>query len=117
MRISLASFRQLVAEALDDFPAQFRHRMENVQIVVEQQPSPQLVKRHEGLLLGLYHGIPLSERSVMAGANLPDIILIFQRNIEHICSSEEEIRTQVRDTVVHEIGHHFGLSEEELEDI
>lgn len=117
MRISLARFRRLVAEALDELPAEFHRRIENVQVVVQSLPSRQLKDRHSGLLLGLYHGIPLSQRSIMASGELPDMIFIFQRNIERICSSEEEIRTQVRDTVMHEIGHHFGLSEEELEDV
>ena len=116
MKISMARFRELVAEALDDLPEEFRQQMENVDVVVENLPSLELQRRFSGLLLGLYQGIPLTRRSVMA-SHMPDLISLYKDNIEKVCSSEAEIREQVYRTVVHEVGHHFGLSEQQLEDI
>ena len=110
-------FRELVAEALDDLPTEFRHYMSNVEVTVEEVPPSELREKFKrGLLLGVYHGVPLPKRSLMA-TNMPDLISIYKRSIECICSTEEEIRQQVRATVMHEMGHHFGLSEDELRDV
>ena len=116
MELSLTRFRELVVEALDDLPEGFRQHLSNVEVVVEERPPLDIARRFAGLLLGLYQGTPLPRRSFMAVA-MPDKISIYKGNIERICSSEEAIRTQVRDTVIHEIGHHFGLTEEELKDV
>ncbi len=111
-------FEQLVRQALDDLPDEIRTRMDNVDLVVEELPTrDQLVG--SGLdeweyLLGLYEGIPLPDRY---GYNLvlPDKITLFQRSIEGICSSDQEVLTEIRDTVVHEVAHHFGIGDEELD--
>ncbi len=116
MKISMSRFRELVAEALDGFPEEFRQQMENVEVVVENRPSLELQRNFGGLLLGLYHGVPLTRRSVMA-SHMPDLISLYKDNIAKLCSTEDEIREQVYRTVVHEVGHHFGLSEQQLEDI
>ena len=116
MRTSMERFRRLVSEALDELPSHFRRHMKNVDIVVEDLPPVELKRRFGGLLLGLYQGVPLPQRSTMS-VHLPDKISIYKQNIERICSSEQGIRLQVKDTVMHEIGHHFGLSEKELEDV
>ncbi len=107
-------FEKLVEEALEQLPEAFRKRMTNVAIFVEDDPPPG--PERKGLLLGLFHGIPLTERSVFQSSP-PDRIFLYQRNIEAICSDDEQIRRQVRNTLLHELGHYFGLSEKELRDV
>jgi predicted Zn-dependent protease with MMP-like domain len=104
-------FEALVEQALDGLPALFRERLTNVAIIVEDLP-PAGVKT-QGLLLGLFHGIPRTEKSVFY-SGLPDHIFLYQRNIEAISRSEADVRRQIRATLLHEVGHYFGLSEEEL---
>lgn len=117
MKVSARRFRKLVGEAMDELPEVFRRHLDNVEVVVAEEPSPEVQEEFPGVfLLGLYQGTPLVERSVVE-MSLPDIISIYKRNIEEVCSTEEEIREEVRRTLLHEIGHHFGLSEEELEEI
>jgi predicted Zn-dependent protease with MMP-like domain len=106
-------FEALVKEALDDLPRTFREKLANVAIIVEDSP-PQ--EPQGGLLLGLFHGIPRTEKSVFF-ASPPDRIFLYQRDIEAVCSSEAEARRQVRATLLHEVGHYFGLREDELRGI
>jgi predicted Zn-dependent protease with MMP-like domain len=117
MRISMDRFRELVADALDALPGRFLSHLNNVEVVVEDYPPEDIRRQFPGLLLGLYHGVPLPKRTTMATGTMPDIIYIFKRNIERICSNEQQVRDQVRATVMHEIGHHFGLDEDELRDV
>ncbi len=112
-------FHQLILRALQDLPAEFRRKMENVEILVEDWPPEERRRRRGGRrgggsLLGLYHGYPLRERGPWYGNVLPDQITIYQGPIEQICRNEEEMEEQVREVVLHEIGHYFGLEEEEL---
>jgi len=104
-------FDALVAQALDGLPRTFRQKPTNVAIIVEEQPPEGL--ESEGLLLGLFHGIPCTQKSVFSSSP-PDRILLYQRNIEAICGSEGDVRRQIRATLLHEVGHYFGLSEDEL---
>lgn len=112
------SFEQLVAEALDSLPELFLELMDNVQVVVEEWPSPEQLAavglRSRTQLLGLYEGIPLTRRGSRYGLVAPDKITIFQRPIERICANDEHMRQQVQDTVIHELGHHFGINEERM---
>jgi predicted Zn-dependent protease with MMP-like domain len=111
-------FQRLVEEAVADLPRFFQEKLENIAIVIEDVPAPELAEHGRGeLLLGLYRGVPLPQRSVWSFHPYPDIIHIFQRNIERICRTEEEIIEQVRQTVMHEIGHHFGMDEEQLREL
>jgi predicted Zn-dependent protease with MMP-like domain len=112
-------FEQLVAEAVDTLPDDFRDKMNNVAIVVEDYPSPRDARRvaRGGLLLGLYQGQPLTRRTTSYGMAFPDKITIYQMNIEAICRSEDDIRQQVRKTVLHEIAHHFGIDDHRLRDL
>jgi len=114
-------FTKLVEEALRDIPRKFRDAMTNVAVVVEDEPSPDLLIELEmepgDTLFGLYQGIPLTERDAQFGNNLPDRISIYQVPIEEACEDEEDIRVCVAETVIHEFGHYFGLSEEEIEEI
>ncbi len=110
-------FRELVGEALDSLPLEFAKKLDNVSLVVKDAPTPYQLKKLGlppwGLLFGLYVGIPQSKRGFYSGV-LPDKITIFKNPIEAVARGEEEIKAQVRATVIHEIGHHFGLSEREL---
>lgn len=111
-------FEELVHEALEDLPKLYAEKLENVAVVVEEMPThEQRVKLRLppwALLFGLYEGIPKPKRGSGYTMVLPDKITIFQKSIEAVSRTEEEVRAQVRATVLHEIGHHFGLSEEEL---
>jgi len=115
-------FERLVAEALDDLPPFFQERMNNVEVLVQPWPSRSdlqsagVASRYH--LLGLYHGVPLTART--QGYNLvpPDTITLFQRPIELVAGDNPEaIRTQVRHTVIHELAHHFGISDDRLREL
>jgi predicted Zn-dependent protease with MMP-like domain len=114
-------FTKLVEEAVQSIPRRFRDAMRNVAVVIEDQPPADLladVDMEPGdTLFGLYHGTPLTQRDSSYGNTLPDRISIYQFPIEEACESEEEIRECVAETVIHEFGHYFGLSEEEIEAI
>ncbi len=113
------SFEQLVAQAVDDLPEEFRERLENIDIVVEDYPAPSQMRRmglgEDKILLGLYEGVPQTERGGHYGLVPPDKITIFQRPIEAICRySGVSIRTEIQRVVKHEIAHHFGISDARL---
>jgi predicted Zn-dependent protease with MMP-like domain len=114
-------FEELVRQALDTLPRRFRKEMKNIAVVVEDEPSPELLREMEvprgETLFGLYQGTPLTERPWDFGNALPDRITIFQGPIEDECATEDEAITAIGETVIHEVGHYFGLSEEELEEI
>ena len=114
-------FTTLVEEALRNIPRRFRDAMRNVAVVVEDEPSPALLEELEmdpdDGLFGLYQGTPLTERDSSYGNTLPDRISIYQFPIEDACDEDEDIRQCVAETVIHEFGHYFGLSEEEIEEI
>ncbi|HET7100510.1 MAG TPA: metallopeptidase family protein [Terriglobia bacterium] len=107
-------FEQLVGEVLDNLPEPFRSRLANLAIIVEDSPPREPYRG--GLLLGLFSGVPRTLKSVFS-ADPPDHIFLYQKNIEAICSNEKQVEQQIRDTLLHEIGHYFGLNEEELRDI
>lgn len=107
-------FEQLVEQALKRLPRVFREKLTNIAIIVEDMPPYE--PEPGTLLLGLFHGVPMTEKSTFAPTP-PDRIFLYQRNIEAICHSDEEIRRQVRDTLLHEVGHYFGMTEEELRDV
>ncbi len=116
-------FESLVAGAVELLPEEFKDRLENVDIVVEDLPSRwHLRKSRLGqgyTLLGLYEGVPLTERTTNYGLVAPDKITIFQKPIEDICrrGDEVEIKEQIRKTVIHEIAHHFGIDDKRLKEI
>lgn len=110
-------FRELVARSLDSLPKEFLEKLNNVSVVVEDFPTEYQQNKTKTppsvLLLGLYEGVPQTKRGIYY-SNIPDKITIFKNAILQIASTDEEIQTQVRATVIHEIGHHFGLSEKDL---
>jgi predicted Zn-dependent protease with MMP-like domain len=110
-----ARFARLVRRALMDLPAEFGQRMRNVEIVVDDEPDPGHVKDgHE--LLGLYEGVPLTERAY-SEPYLPDRISIYRGPIQRMSTSPRRQAQVVRDTVMHEIAHHFGISDERLTEL
>jgi predicted Zn-dependent protease with MMP-like domain len=114
-------FVQLVEEALQEIPRRFRDAMANVAVVVEEEPPSHVLDDMDigpdDTLFGLYQGTPLPERGWGYGNTLPDRISIYQFPIEDACADEDEIRDCVAETVIHEFGHYFGMSEEEIEEI
>jgi predicted Zn-dependent protease with MMP-like domain len=114
-------FERLVAEAVTLIPARFRREMKNLSIVVEDEPKPELLADMEieppESLYGLYQGTPLTERAWGYGNALPDRITIYQRPIVDDCEDDDEIRAVIGETLIHEVGHYFGLSEQEIEQI
>jgi|SRR5450631_4631327 len=113
-------FAKVVEEALDSLPQEFRSRIRNVAILVEDMPpnqsSPQSGHQRR-LLLGVFHGVPTTKKSIFDLPTGPDHIVLYQKNIEAVCSSEPEVREQIRLTVIHELGHYFGLEENQLKDV
>jgi len=121
MYLSRDEFEKLVSKALEELPKKFRDRLENIVVVVEEAPSQEIM-RQLGLkspfgLLGLYQGVPLKHRGLHYGNILPDQIVIYQRPIEALARSQGELLIRIRRTVMHEIGHFFGLTESELREI
>ena len=122
-------FVKLVEEALDALPARFRKRMQNVSVLVEDLPPEQLAEggsgnagvvdwdEAEGLVLGVFEGVPTTRKSTFDLPGGPDRIVLYQKNIEAVCSNEAEIRREIHLTVVHELGHYFGMTEAQLEDV
>ncbi len=114
-------FEQHVAEALASIPQRFRDAMANIAIVVEDEPPDDLLDEMEieppDTLLGLYQGTPLTERQWGHGNTLPDRVLIFQGPHERESEDDDDLIVCIAETLIHEIGHYFGLSEEEIEEI
>jgi predicted Zn-dependent protease with MMP-like domain len=111
-----ARFARLVRRALDDLPSTFRDRMRNIEIVVLDEPAEEHRPKDGGELLGLYEGVPLTGRGA-AEPYLPDRISIFRRPIERMTASPKGQEKIVRETVIHEIAHHFGISDERLREL
>ena len=116
-----ATFERLVTEAIALIPKRFRREIRNLALVVEDEPSLALLDEMEieppDSLYGLYQGTPLTERTWAYGNTLPDRITLFQKPIEEDCEDEDEVRAVIGETLIHEVGHYFGLSEEEIEEI
>ena len=122
-------FTKLVAEVLDALPGEFREQMRNLAVLVEDEPPRQFRKHPRGtsgssgphktrkLLLGIYQGVPATRRSVFDLSLGPDRIVLYQKNIEAVCHNESEIRHEIRQTVLHELGHYFGMDEDQLKDV
>ncbi len=110
-------FVKVVEEALDSLPEEFRDRIRNVAVLVEDLPAHQASSAQRTLLLGIFHGVPLTRKSVFDLAAGPDHIVLYQKNIEAVCSTEAEVREQIRLTLIHELGHYFGMDENQLKDV
>ncbi len=114
------AFEILVQNSLRQLPRRFKKKLANISVVVEDRPSQELLNdmgiKH-GTLFGLYQGVPLTQRGWNYGNMLPDRIVIYQRPIESVAASPEQIEKIVLDTVIHEIGHYFGFTDKELREI
>ncbi len=114
-------FRRLVREAVALLPPALLKRVENVVVVVQRRPTARERKatgvRSQGLLLGLYQGVPLPARGAYYGNVLPDKITLYQDSIEAVANGPDEIREQVRKTVLHELGHYFGIDDQRLNEL
>lgn len=114
-------FEKLAEEALAQIPKKFKKLISNLALIVEEKPSREIYERTGSSplssILGHYHGVPFKHRGPFYGNIPPDVIVIYQKPIENICSTEEEIKKKVKEVVFHEIGHYFGLSDKELKEI
>jgi predicted Zn-dependent protease with MMP-like domain len=119
--ITREDFNKVIAETLDSLPTEFRRRIRNVAVLVEDLPPNQPVTQPgqpRRIVLGVFHGVPMTKKSVFQGPiGSPDYVVLYQKNIEAVCSTEAEVRHQIRQTVIHEIGHYFGMTEEQLRDV
>jgi predicted Zn-dependent protease with MMP-like domain len=119
--VTRAAFERLLVEAITLIPEHFRREMKNIVLVVEDEPGPDLLDEvgiePPDSLYGLYQGTPLPERTWGQGNDLPDQITLFQRPIEEDSEDEDDVRAVIGETLIHEVGHYFGLSEEEIEEI
>ncbi len=119
--VSKARFAELVEQALAELPEPFATHMEEVTIEIRTRPTRKELHsvglNDDELLLGLYTGIPLTERSVLNSGNLPDVVYVFQEDVELVCETEAELIAEIRTTVLHEIGHHYGMSEDDLDEL
>jgi len=113
------TFEQLVRQAVAELPEVFREKLTNVAIIIEDYPSADLIEQQElspnETLFGLYEGVPLTERGYFEQPVHPDRILIFQKAIEDECDSPEEIKQELKTTLVHEVAHFFGIDDDYLE--
>jgi predicted Zn-dependent protease with MMP-like domain len=118
MRIPPEEFESLVETALEGLPEEFSELLENVAVMVEEEPDPEdleaLGMEPGEELFGLYQGIPLDERSTFYQGAMPDRVFIYRGPILRFCDSRRQVIREIRDTVVHELGHHFGLEEEDM---
>jgi len=121
VRLSPKRFEKLVLAALDSIPEPIRARMDNIDVVVDDEPTPHqratLELAPDEVLFGLYEGTPLIERGILSDPLMPDKITIFKRALEDACDSEEEITEEIRRTIVHEVAHHFGFDEDRLAEL
>ena len=121
IRLSQREFVKLVDEAMASLPEQFLPYLENLAVEVRPRPTREQLASMDlppgTPLLGMYHGVPLTQKSVDAPFDWPEVVFIFQRSIEEVCETPEEVVDEIRTTVLHEIGHHFGFEEDELDDL
>jgi predicted Zn-dependent protease with MMP-like domain len=113
-------FTEVMREVLDTLPTEFRSRISNVAVLVEDLPPGQLPTpsgQPKKLLLGLFHGVPMTKKSIFDLSTGPDYIVLYQKNVEAVCSTEAEVREQIRRTVIHEFGHYFGMDEDQLKNV
>jgi predicted Zn-dependent protease with MMP-like domain len=120
--MEMEEFEQVAQEAFDALPKELQERVENLHIVVEEQPRMEIVRKMRlpspGSLLGLYEGIPLTRRDTNYGVFpvVPDTITLYRKNIMRVAGTEARIRETIRDVLIHEIAHHYGMDEDQVRD-
>lgn len=112
VEMTRAEFEDLVSDALDLIPAELARHMDNVVVLVEDEPDPRMPE-----LLGLYHGVALTERSWEYGGVLPDRITIYMGPTLRMCRTRDDVVHEVATTVIHEVGHHFGIDDDRLHEL
>ena len=121
MNLDQQEFDRVVDRAIRRIPREIRDHLENIVISVRERPSPDLLADMglppDDLLFGVFEGVPLSDRSITDPPLYPDTIVIFQEPLEQACASRDELEEEIEITVVHEVAHYLGISEEELEDL
>jgi predicted Zn-dependent protease with MMP-like domain len=121
MKLTSKEFEEAVVSALERLPRFLKKKIENVEVVVEDRASQDLLTEMELQspydLLGLYQGVPYDHRGFYYGNVLPDKITLFRLPIESVCKTREEVEMKVREVVIHEVGHYFGLDDERLEEL
>jgi len=121
MKLSQEEFDTIATRAIERIPPELREYLQNIVISVQKRPSPELLEEMgmepDDTLLGLYHGVALTDRSAVEPPMFPDTIFVFQEPIEGICDTIDEIEEEIEITVVHEIAHFFGFDEERLEEL
>jgi predicted Zn-dependent protease with MMP-like domain len=121
MKLRQEEFEDAVLSALKKLPKVLKNKMENIDVVIEEEASREILEdmglRSPRDLLGLYQGIPFDRRGFYYGNVLPDKITLFKSPIESICGNREQVEKKVREVVIHEVGHYFGLGDERLEEL
>ena len=121
MKLTRKEFEETVVAALKRLPKSIKGKMENVDVVVERRASQEVLNemglRSPSELLGLYQGVPYDRRGFYYGNVLPDKITLFQNPIESICQTKEEVKEKIKEVVIHEVGHYFGLDDEKLREL
>jgi predicted Zn-dependent protease with MMP-like domain len=121
MHLTDEEFAEVIEDAIDSIPEGFHRYLKDVAVDIEDMPDAttcaELKLRDPRTLLGLYRGTPLTQRHVEAPYRFPERIIIYQENIERICRSKTQMIDQIRRTVLHEVGHHFGLNEQQLREL
>jgi predicted Zn-dependent protease with MMP-like domain len=118
--MDLEQFEQVAQEAFDTLPPELQERTENLHIVIEEQPGMEIVRRMHlrspASLLGLYEGIPLTHRTTTYGVHpvVPDKITLYRKNIMRVAGTDDRIRQTIRDVLIHEIAHHYGMDEDQI---
>lgn len=118
MKIDSERFEELVQKAWNNIPEEFKKKIETVTITVQDRPTSEQMRSlglgRNDLLLGLYSGVPMGQRSVWQTLRFPDRIILFQDHIEQVCRNEFEVEEKVEEVLIHEIAHYFGMSDEEI---
>ena len=121
MKLNDDDFDRIVKKAIKGIPIQFRQHLDNILISVRKRPSKELLHdmgiTGNGTLFGLFEGVALTDRSVTYPPLFPSKILLFQEPLEEFCESMEDLEREIRITIIHEVGHYMGMSEERLEDL
>ena len=116
--ISEEEFQELMESSMETVPENFKSKMENIVFLVEPYPNESDLTRvgltKGSMLLGLYSGTPYTHRNTWYAGTTPDRIILFQKNIEAVCNNLNELKSKIREVVIHEIGHYFGMSEEQI---
>jgi predicted Zn-dependent protease with MMP-like domain len=126
-KVKREHFIRLVEEVLDSLPMEFRERIHNLAVMVEDRPRMRKKARGRGgkigphkprsLLMGVFQGVPATQKSVFGLCPEPNRIILYQKNIEAVCRNDAEIRHEVRQTVLHELGHYFGMDKAQLKGV